>query len=79
MVPGCAHEQRAHSAWTVSIGMANKMQHLQRLWALPNDLKRTETSFSAILTDTTLYLRGAQIPRSPDLAIFVQEIKNRGL
>ena len=29
-----------------------------------------ETSFSAILTDT-LYLRVAQMPRSPDLAIFM--------
>ena len=34
----------------VSIGVANKMQYLQRLWALS-----TEASFSAILTDT-LYL-----------------------
>ena len=54
----------------VGIGMANKMQHLQRSWALPNDSKHTYASFSAILTDT-LHLRVAQMPRSPDLAIFV--------
>ena len=46
------------------------MQHLQRLWALPSDSKHTEASFWVILTDT-LYLRVAQIPTSPDLAIFV--------
>ena len=46
------------------------MQHLQRSWALPNDSKHTEASFSAILTDM-LYLRVAQVPRSPDLAIFM--------
>ena len=45
-------------------------QHLQRSWALPNDSKHTEASFSGILTDT-LHLRVAQMPRSPDLAIFV--------
>ena len=54
----------------MSIGAANKMQHLQRSWTLPNDSKHTEAGFSAILTDT-LYLRVAQMPRSPDLAIFV--------
>ena len=43
---------------------------LQRSWALPNDSKHTEASFSAILTDT-LQLGLAQMPRSPDLAIFV--------
>ncbi|MCG8626800.1 MAG: hypothetical protein MJE68_32960 [Proteobacteria bacterium] len=37
---------------------------------MPNDSKHTEASFSAILTDT-LHLRVAQMPRSPDLAIFV--------
>ena len=81
MVSGCAHEQRAHSGQCplflgvgsgheTTIGMANKMQHLQRSWALPNDSKHTYASFSAILTDT-LHLRVAQMPRSPDLAIFV--------
>ena len=63
MVPGCAQ-------WAVSIGVTNKMQHLQRSWALPNNSKHTEANFSAILTDM-LYLRVAQMPRSPDLAIFV--------
>ena len=50
--------------------MANKSQYLQRSWALANDSKHTEASFSAILTDM-LYLRVAQMPRSPDLVIFV--------
>ena len=54
----------------MSIGVANKTQYLQRLWALPNDSKHTEASFLTILMDT-LYLRVAQMPRSPDLAIFV--------
>ena len=54
----------------MSIGVANKPQYLQRSWALPNDSKHTEASFSAIFTDR-LHLRVAQMPRSPDLAIFV--------
>ena len=52
------------------IGVANKTKYLRHLWALPNDSKHTEASFSTILTDT-LYLRVAQTPRCPDLAIFV--------
>ena len=40
-----------------------------------NDSKHTEASFSTILTDT-LYLRVAQMPRSPDLAIFVLTTDN---
>ena len=56
--------------WEVSIGVANKRQCLRHSWALPNDLKHTKASFSAILTDT-LYLRVVQMPRSSDLAIFV--------
>jgi hypothetical protein len=40
------------------------------LVALPNDLKHNEESFSAIST-ALLYLRVAQMPRCPDLAIFV--------
>ena len=39
-------------------------------WTLPNDSKHNEASFSTISTDK-LYLRVAQMPRSPDLAIFV--------
>jgi hypothetical protein len=54
----------------VSIGVANKTQCLQRSWALLNDLKLNEASFATILTDL-LYLRVAQMPRCPDLAIFV--------
>ena len=52
------------------IGVANKMQYLRRSWTLPNDSKHNEASFSTISTDK-LYLRFAQTPRSPDLAIFV--------
>ena len=33
---------------SVHIGVANKTQYLQRSWALPNDSKHTEASFSAI-------------------------------
>ena len=58
------------------IGVANKTPYLQRLWGLPNDLKHTEASFSAIFTDT-LHLRVAQMPRSPDLAIFVLTTDDR--
>ena len=57
---------------SVHIGVANKMQYLQRSWA---DSKHTEVSFSATLTDT-LYLRVTQMPRSPDLAIFVLTTDN---
>ena len=60
---------------SVHIGVANKTQYLQRSWALPNDSKHTEVSFSATLTDT-LYLRVTQMPRSPDLAIFVLTTDN---
>ena len=63
----------------VSIGVANKTQYLQCSWALPNDSKHTEASFLAILTDTYtlyMYLRVAQMPRSPDLAIFVLTTDN---
>ena len=52
-----------------------KTQYLQCSWALPNNSKHTEASFSAILTDT-LYSRVAQMPRSPDLAIFVLTTDN---
>ncbi|MCG8622123.1 MAG: hypothetical protein MJE68_09040, partial [Proteobacteria bacterium] len=43
---------------------------MQRSWALSKDSKNSEANFSAIFTDT-LHLRVAQIPRSPDVAIFV--------
>ena len=60
------------------IGVTNKTQYLQRSWALPNDSKHTEASFSAIFTDKlTLHLRVAQMPRSPDLAIFVLTTNRR--
>ena len=54
----------------VSIGVANKIKYLRRSWALPNHSKHNEASFSTISTDS-LYLRVAQTPISPDLAIFV--------
>ena len=50
-------------------------QYLRRSWALPNDSKHTEANFSTILT-YTLYLRVAQMPRSPDLATFVLTTDN---
>ena len=59
-------------------GVANKTQYLQRSWALPNDSKHTEANFSAIFTDT-LYLQVTQMPRSPDLAIFVLTTDHRQL
>ena len=40
------------------------------LVGLAQRFEATKASFSAILTDT-LHLRVAQMPRSPDLAIFV--------
>ena len=47
---------RAESTWwAVSIGVADKTQYLQRSWAVPNNSKHTEASFSVMLTDT-LYL-----------------------
>ena len=42
----CAHEQK-HTGVRL-IGVANKMQRLQCLWALPNDLKHNEASFLKI-------------------------------
>ena len=66
---------RDYIVGSVHIGVANKTQYLQRSWALPNDSKHTEVSFSATLTDT-LYLRVTQMPRSPDLAIFVLTTDN---
>jgi hypothetical protein len=47
-----------------------KTQRLQCSRALPIDSKHNEVSFSTISTDL-LYLRVAQMPRCPDLAIFV--------
>ena len=58
------------------IGVANKMQYLRRSWTLSNDSKHNEASFSTISTDM-LYLRVAQTPRSPDLAIFVLTTDDR--
>ena len=53
----------------------NKTLYMQRSWGLPNDSKHTEANFSVIFTDTlTLHLRVAQMPRSPDLEIFVLTI-----
>ena len=62
--------------WVVLIGVANKMQYLRRSWTLPNDSKHNEASFSTISTGK-LYLRFAQMPRSPDLAIFVLTTDDR--
>ena len=56
--------------WVVLIGVVNKMKYLRRSRALPNDSKHNEARPSTISTDM-LYLRVAQMPRSPDLAIFV--------
>ncbi len=47
-----------------------KMQHLRCSWALPNDSKHNEASFSTTSTGL-LYLRVAQMSRCSDLAIFV--------
>jgi hypothetical protein len=47
-----------------------KTQHLRCSWALPNDSKHNEASFSTTSTDL-LYLRVAQMSRRSDLAIFV--------
>ena len=52
------------------------MQYLRRSWTLPNDSKHNEASFSTISTGK-LYLRFAQMPRSPDLAIFVLTTDDR--
>ena len=62
--------------WEVLIGVANKMQYLRRSWTLPNDSKHNEANFSTTSTDKS-YLRVAQIPRSPDLAIFVLTTDDR--
>ncbi|MCG8623027.1 MAG: hypothetical protein MJE68_13660 [Proteobacteria bacterium] len=43
---------------------------------MSNDSKHNEASFSTISTDM-LYLRVAQTPRSPDLAIFVLTTDDR--
>ena len=41
------HEQKACGLqWIVPIGVINKTQYLQRSWALPNDSKHNEGSFS---------------------------------
>ena len=55
---GCAHERLQ---WVESIGVANK----NTVFVMLN-----EASFSTISTDM-LCLRVAQMPRSPDLVIFV--------
>ncbi len=47
-----------------------KMQHLQCSWALSNDSKHNEASFSTSPTHL-LYLRVSQMSRCSDLAIFV--------
>jgi hypothetical protein len=52
------------------IGVANKTSYLGRSWALPNNSRHNEAGISTISTDS-LRLRVAQMPRSPDLAIFV--------
>jgi hypothetical protein len=52
------------------IGVANKTQFLQCSWALPNDSKHNEASFTTTST-ASLRLRVAQMPRFRDLAIFV--------
>ena len=54
----------------VEIGVANKNAVLRCSWALSNDLKHNEASFSTIST-VWLHLRAAYVPRSRDLAIFV--------
>ena len=58
---GCVHEQKAQGL----IGMANKNAVLRHSWALSNDFKHNEASFS---TDS-LSLQVAQVPRSRDLAM----------
>ena len=57
----CAHEQKVHALQQVwSIRVSNKMHYLH-LWAVPNDLKRTEASFSPISMDS-LCLQIVQMP-----------------
>ena len=52
--------------------MANKMQYLRHSCTLSNDSKHNEANFSTVLMDMLyMYLRVTQMPRSPDLAIFV--------
>ena len=62
--------------WVELIGVANKMQYLRCSWTLPNDSKHNEANLSTILTDM-LYLQVAQMPRSPDLAIFLLTTDDR--
>ena len=65
IVLGYAREQiRKHMACMlcsiIVIGVAcvvNKMQCLLCLWSLPNDLKRNESNFSTISTDTVFLLK----------------------
>ena len=52
------------------ISVANKIQCLWRLWALSNDSKHNEVSFSKVSTDL-LWLWIAHIHKCWDLAIFV--------
>jgi hypothetical protein len=60
--------------WVVSIGVANTMQYLWHLKALPNDSKHNEANYSMISMNL-LCLRVAQIPRFPNLMNLV--LKNR--
>ena len=46
------------------------------LWASPNDSRHNRASFSTIATDS-LCLLVTQMPRSPDLAIFVLTTDDR--
>ena len=72
IVLGCAHEQiRKHMAcYAVVIGVVKKTQCLLRSWGLPNDLKNNKASFSTISIHMS-WLWVAQMPRCPDLVIFV--------
>ena len=57
----CVRMSRKQKGWL--IGMTNKNAVLQRLYALPDDSKHNEISFSMISTDS-LCLRVARMPRS---------------
>ena len=71
------HEQKPHGQqWVWPIGAANINALLRRSWAVPKDSKHTEATFLSISTDL-LCLRVAQMPRCPDLAIFVVTTDDR--
>ena len=47
------------------------MHYLRHSWVMPNDLKHSEASFFLPISKDSFCLQVAQMPISPDLAIFV--------